>query len=110
MLSRQRLKQLLAEYGKLALFIYLGIFAVVLAGFALTIQLGFRVESTAGTAGVWGAAYLATKVAQPLRILATLALTPLVARLLRRPRASHEPRPDQPGASSPAEHRPESPS
>jgi hypothetical protein len=84
-MNRKRLKELLAEYGKLALYVYLVIFGLVLAGFALAISMGIRVESAAGKAGVWGAAWLATKVTQPLRILATLALTPLVARLLRRP-------------------------
>jgi cytochrome b561 len=83
-MTRQRLKNLLAEYGKLALYVYLAIFVLVLAGFALAIQMGIQVESAAGKAGVWGAAWLATKVTQPLRILATLALTPLLAQLLRR--------------------------
>ncbi len=91
-MNRQRLKNLLAEYGKLALIVYLAIFAVVLVGFALAIQFGFRPESTAGRAGTWGAAYVATKVAQPLRILATLALTPLVAQVLRRLRPGADPR------------------
>jgi hypothetical protein len=83
-MKRERLKNLLAEYGKLAIYVYLGIFVVVLAGFAVAIQCGIKVESTTGKAGVLGAAWLATKVTQPLRILAALALTPLVARFLRR--------------------------
>jgi hypothetical protein len=57
---------------------------VVIVGFAMAIQMGIAVESTAGKAGVWGAAWVATKVTQPLRILATLLLTPLLAQLLRR--------------------------
>ena len=96
-MNRERLKNLLAEYGKLALYVYLAIFVVVLAGFAVAIQLGISVESAAGKAGVWGAAWLATKVTQPLRILATLALTPLLAQLLRRrKRANDDSRQDQP--------------
>ena len=83
-MNRERLKSLLAEYGKLALYVYLAIFVVVLAGFALAIQSGIKIESAAGTAGLLGAAWVGTKVTQPLRILATLLLTPLVARLLRR--------------------------
>jgi len=83
-MNRERLKHLLAEYGKLALMVYLAIFILVLAGFALAIRTGIKVESVAGQAGIWGAAWVATKVTQPLRILATLALTPLLARLLRR--------------------------
>jgi hypothetical protein len=83
-MNRERLKGLLAEYGKLAIYIYIAIFAFVLVGFALAIQTGIKVDSAAGKAGIWGAAWVATKVTQPLRILATLALTPLVAQLLRR--------------------------
>jgi hypothetical protein len=82
-MNRQRLKNLLAEYGRLALYTYLVLFLLVLLGFAGAIHLGVHTESMAGTAGLWGAAWLATKVTQPLRILATLALTPLVAQLLK---------------------------
>ena len=87
-MNRQRLKDLLAEYGRLALFTYLVLFALVLAGFAAAIHWGVRAESTAGKAGLWGAAWLATKVTQPLRILATIALTPLVAQVLKRRKKS----------------------
>jgi hypothetical protein len=78
---RQRLTALLEEYGKLALVIYFTIFAVVFAGFIIAIAAGVEVESAAGGAGLVGAAWLGTKVTQPLRILATLALTPIVGRL-----------------------------
>jgi hypothetical protein len=81
---KDRLQKLLVEYGSLALWVYFGIFVIVLVGFATAIRLGLNVESTAGTAGVWGAAYLSTKLTQPLRILATLALTPVVMQVLRR--------------------------
>jgi hypothetical protein len=87
-MNRQRLKRLLAEYGRLALYTYLVLFVVVLLGFAGTIHLGVHTESTAGKAGLWGAAWLATKVTQPLRILATVALTPLVAQVLKRRKKS----------------------
>jgi hypothetical protein len=82
-LNRERLKTLLAEYGRLALYTYLVLFAVVLVGFVLAIRMGIHVDSVKGEAGVWGAAWLATKITQPLRILATVALTPLVAQLLK---------------------------
>jgi hypothetical protein len=83
-MNRQRLKTLLADYGQLALYTYLVIFVLVLLGFAGAIHLGVHSETTAGKAGLWGAAWLATKVTQPLRILATVALTPLVAQVLKR--------------------------
>jgi hypothetical protein len=72
------------EYGGLALWVYFSIFAIVLVGFALAIQLGFKGESTAATAGTWGAAWVATKLTQPLRIGATFVLTPLIGNLRRR--------------------------
>lgn len=86
---RHRLNALFLEYGRLAIWAYFGIFAVVLLGFAAAIRLGFHEMSTAGNVGLWGAAYVATKLTQPLRIAATLALTPLLMKLARarKPRA-----------------------
>jgi hypothetical protein len=83
---KDRLQGLLSEYGALALWVYFGIFFVVLAGFATAISFGFEVESEVATAGTLGAAYVATKVTQPLRILATLVFTPVVATFVRRVR------------------------
>ncbi len=83
----ERLQAHLVEFGSLAVGVYFGIFAVVLFGFALAITLGFDAAQLGGpvaTAGTWGVAYIATKVTQPLRIAATLALTPVIAAVLRR--------------------------
>src|SRR5215210_2004643 len=80
----ERMKAILAEYGTLAITIYLVIFVAVLAGFATAISMGFTPESAAGSAGTLAAAWVATKLTQPLRILATLALTPLVGQALKR--------------------------
>jgi hypothetical protein len=80
----ERMKAMFAEYGGLAITIYLVLFVAVLLGFAAAISLGVQTESTAGSAGIFAAAWVATKVTQPLRILATLALTPLVAAVLKR--------------------------
>jgi hypothetical protein len=54
----------------------------VLIGFVLAIRIGVKVESAGATAGTWAAAYVATKLTQPLRILATLAVTPVAMKLL----------------------------
>ena len=86
----ERIKALFAEYGRVALVTYFGLFGLVFAGFGLAIPMGVHVAGAAGQAGVLGAAYVATKLTQPLRIAATLALTPLVARVIdrfRKPRA-----------------------
>jgi hypothetical protein len=78
------MQKLLTEYGSVGIWVYFGIFGIVLVGFATAIKMGANVESAAGTAGTWGAAWVATKLTQPLRILATLVVTPFVVRITRR--------------------------
>jgi hypothetical protein len=79
-----RLQTLLVEYGSIALWVYFIIFAIVLFGLALALRFGIKIHGLAGTAGIWAGAYVGTKLCQPLRILATLALTPAVAAVVRR--------------------------
>jgi len=98
---REKLKVLIAESGAIVLWVYFGIFFAVLIGFALAIQFGANVQGVAGTAGTWGAAYLATKLTQPLRIAATLAITPALASLLRRFRRKRAPQPSVPPSQLP---------
>jgi hypothetical protein len=98
-----RLKELLAVYGRVALAIYVVLFVLVLGGFALAIGSGYEPEGTAANAGVLASAWVATKLTQPIRILATLALTPLVAYLLGRRRKTAE------GPATPAGDPPEPP-
>lgn len=81
---RKTLKDILAEYGTVALVVYLVLFFAVLAGSWTAIQFGWRPSSAGGNVGAFTAAYLATKLTQPLRIAATLALTPLAAKLYER--------------------------
>lgn len=87
---RKKIENLIATHGVVAVVAFtainLTIFAVVLCGFALAIHSGFDVESTAGTAGTWAAAYVATKVTQPIRLAVSFALTLLVAPVLSRAR------------------------
>jgi hypothetical protein len=83
--TREKLKILLQEYGRIVLWVYLVIWLVVLAGFAFAISAGFNVKSVSASGlGVLGAAWLATKLTQPLRIAGTLALTPVVATVLKK--------------------------
>lgn len=82
--SFTRFRELILEYGIIALIVHYVIFAVVIVGFWFAIRSGWQPTSTAGTAGSWGAAYIAAKITQPLRIIATLAITPFVARLYER--------------------------
>jgi len=87
---KERFEGLLARYGRVVLPVYFAIFALTLVGFALAIQAGFEVDSATAGAGTWAAAYVATKVTQPLRIGATLLLTPLIANLLSKFRRTRE--------------------
>jgi hypothetical protein len=81
---RKTLKQIASEYGGVAVAVYLVIFALVLLGTWAAIHLGWNPRGVRGGVGTFTAAYLATKLTQPLRIAATLALTPVVARVLGR--------------------------
>jgi len=81
---QQKLKDLFEEYGKVAIWTYVVLWALVLIGYAVAIQLGFEVEGAAATGGVLFAAWVAVKVTQPARIVATLVLTPFVARFFTR--------------------------
>lgn len=81
---KERFAQVKREYGRIAVGTYLVIFVVVLGAFAVAIKMGYAVEGTTGTSGVLLGAWLATKVTQPIRIAATIGLTPFVARMLRK--------------------------
>lgn len=81
---KDRFKALMSQYGKMVLWVYFTLFFLVLAGFAVAIRLGFNVKGAGGSMGILAGAWVATKLTQPLRILATLALTPLVERVTRR--------------------------
>ncbi|MEM6533864.1 MAG: hypothetical protein AAF654_14685 [Myxococcota bacterium] len=84
----KKIEQLFVEYGKIAFVVWFVIFGLTLVGFAMAIEAGFEVKGVAATAGVWTAAYVASKFTLPIRIVATAAVTPLVGRLLRRGKAS----------------------
>ena len=78
---RKTLKNILAEYGMIAVVVYLTLFTIVFVGSYFAIRLGWTPGSVAGQAGAWTAAYLVTKVAQPLRIAATVLITTFVGKL-----------------------------
>ncbi len=88
---KERLKTLMTEYGFLALIVYLSTSVVSMTGFTIAIlsldlkalgdRFGVQLEGTSGVLGTLGAAWVLTKVIQEPRIFATLALTPLIARI-----------------------------
>jgi hypothetical protein len=94
--TREKLKALLEEYGRVAIYTYLVIWLTVLAGFIIAISAGLDVSTKTGGAGVLLSAWLATKLTQPLRIAGTLAATPLVAAALKKWRKQHAPPPAAP--------------
>lgn len=81
---RKTIQNMLVEYGAVAVVVYFVIFFLVIFGFWAAIRFGWQPSSAAGTVGIWTAAYIATKLTQPLRVIATLAVTPLVAKVYER--------------------------
>lgn len=77
---KKKLTALIDTYGPIALGLYFVIFLGAWAGFIGAISLGYQADGAASGAGVVGAAYVATKLTQPLRIGLTLVLTPFAAR------------------------------
>lgn len=90
---KEKLKTLLEQYGTVALVIWFTIFGLSIATFSTLLSLGFEVEGAAGATGTLAGAYLATQVIKPIRIAATLALTPLVATWVARVRGQPVPAP-----------------
>ena len=74
----------MAEYGRIALVVYLSIFVLTMAGFSVAIMQGFEVAGTSATVGTFGAAWVATKLTQPIRIGVTIVLTPIVGTFINR--------------------------
>ena len=93
---RKTARALLAEYGAVAVVVYFVIFFAALGGFWIAIRAGWRPAGAVGNVGTFAAAYVATKLTQPLRIGATLVLTPIVARLYERVRGTAKPAPREP--------------
>ena len=78
---KERLKALLEEYGPVAFVVHFVIFGLTYVGFVVAISTGTQVDGAAGVATTYGGAYAAAKLTMPLRALASLMLTPLVAKL-----------------------------
>ena len=72
------MKDLIAEYGWVALAVYVSTAAVVGVSAFLAVYLGFEVEGTEQRAGTLFAVWVIMKITQPFRIAITVALTPVV--------------------------------
>ena len=81
---RKTAQRLFAEYGLAAVIVYFSIFFAVLFGAWAAISAGWEPSGVLGGVGTFTAAYLVTKLTQPVRIGATLVLAPLAARAWER--------------------------
>lgn len=82
------LRRILAQYGTIAVVVYLALHMIVLFAFYLAIKMGWTPQGIAGEAGIWTVAYIFTKLTQPARLGLTLILTPFIARLFKSPAPS----------------------
>jgi hypothetical protein len=71
---KDRAVELFEKYGWTAIFIWYGFFFLSLVLFATVISSGLYGSGEAGWE-VWGAAYVLTKVIQPLRLILTITVT-----------------------------------
>ena len=91
---KARFEQVKRDYGKIAIVIYIVLWASVLIIYAVAIKMGFETkiqllsqgewEVGVGKTGILFGAWVAAKASQPIRIVLTIVLTPFVASLLRR--------------------------
>jgi hypothetical protein len=81
---REKLNNLIVEYGAIGLVVYLTSTALVYLGFWIALQFGWRPSGATGNIAFWGTAYVAAKVTQPFRIAGTLIATPFIARIYER--------------------------
>ena len=93
---RKTAQRLLTEYGLAAVVVYFTIFFAVLFGAWAAIGAGWKPTGALANVGAFTAAYLFTKVTQPVRIAATVVLAPLAAKLWERMTGR------RPGAVTPA--------
>jgi hypothetical protein len=102
---KEKLVAFFDEFGSLAVVVYFSIFGLTLAGFFVAILWGVQaggVSEGASTFASLVAAYGATKLTQPLRIGATLAVTPPIALLARRRKRLQTAQTETPGAPAPS--------
>jgi hypothetical protein len=95
---RQRLSELFAEYGRIAIATYFTLSILTIIGFSVAIGIGAEPSSATGVIGVIAAGWVAAKATLPIRILITLGLTPMVAFVVTRrgPKPLHIEPLDQP--------------
>lgn len=81
---KQKLKKLFEEYGRVGIVTYFVIYGLTLVGIAVAISMGFEIEGASGTAGLLAGTWVASRATLPLRIGATILLTPVVHSVYRK--------------------------
>jgi hypothetical protein len=84
---KERLKKLYEVYGIAAVITWFSLFFLVLAGFVIAFEYG---NGPGTNKAGWVAAYVATEATKPIRILITLALTPMVVKFGKRMRGAKD--------------------
>jgi len=77
---KDKIKALAEKYGPVAFGTWFAIFFLTLGAFYLAIENGVMPAGAAGRTGTVAMAYGATQLTKPLRAVATIALTPVLAR------------------------------
>ena len=88
---KERLAAHFNEYGRIAIITYFTLSILTIIGFSIAIGIGAEPSSATGVLGVIAAGWVAAKATLPIRILITLALTPVVAFVVHRIRPPRPP-------------------
>lgn len=80
----RRFKDILVEYGIVALVVHYTIGACVAIGIYIAMRTGWEPRNAAQSVGMWAATYGVYKATMPIRIPITLIITPFVARVYER--------------------------
>jgi hypothetical protein len=97
---KQRLSALFDEYGRIAIITYFTLSILTIIGFSVAIWMGVQPSSETGVLGVVIAGWVLAKATMPIRIPITLALTPLIAVIVRRRRPAEAAIDEHAGSSS----------
>ena len=89
-----KIQDLIEEYGRIAIVIYLVLWAIVVGGSMGAIALGLTGDKVDGFWAIIVASWVIAKLTQVPRIAATLALTPIAAKWWRGRGSDSEPTED----------------
>lgn len=88
---KQRLAAVMQDYPKVALYTYLALSLTAIVGFSLAIGLGLKPSNSSGVFGTIVAGWAAAKLTLPIRAVATIALTPVIAAVLAKRKPQQTP-------------------